>query len=93
MPHKTRVSQASQIESSSALERLEKGRLVSTFVPTNALALTGLSTFRAVGYPEVFLGPQMPWKKFPTLDESCDRRLPHYPAAGPRAPDLLRVIN
>src|SRR5260370_31494779 len=35
----------------------------------------------------------MPWKKLPTPDESCDRRLTHYPAAGPRALDLLRVIN
>src|SRR5207249_6630957 len=36
---------------------------------------------RIVGYPEVILGPQMPWKKFPTPDESCDRRPTHYPAA------------
>src|SRR5713226_2506252 len=49
MPHKTRVSQASQIESSAALERLEKSRLVSTFVPTNALVMTGLANFRVVG--------------------------------------------
>ncbi len=35
----------------------------------------------------------MPWKKLPTPDESCDRILTHYPAAGPRAPDLLCVIN
>src|SRR5260370_42285117 len=35
----------------------------------------------------------MPWKKLPTPDESCDRRLTHYPAAGPRALDLLRMIN
>ena len=35
----------------------------------------------------------MPWKKLPTPDESCDRRLTHHPAAGPCAPDLSRVIN
>jgi rfaE bifunctional protein nucleotidyltransferase chain/domain len=35
----------------------------------------------------------MPWKKLPTPDESCDRRLPHHPAPGPRSPILPRVIN
>jgi hypothetical protein len=46
-----------------------------------------------VGNPEVILKPQVSWKKSPTPEESCDRRLTHYPPAGPHAPDLLRVIN
>jgi hypothetical protein len=48
---------------------------------------------RMVGKPEVILGPQTPWKKLPTPDASCDRRLTHHHAAGPWAADLLRVIN
>src|SRR5260370_1254758 len=46
MPHKTRASQASQIESSAALERLEKSRVVSTFVATNSRVLTSSASFR-----------------------------------------------
>ncbi len=49
MPHKTRVSQASQIKSSLHPEAY-KSRLVSTFVLTNALLG---STERLVGKPEV----------------------------------------
>ena len=48
MPHKTRVSQASQIESSTALERLEKSRLVSTFVPTKRAGVDRTNQLREV---------------------------------------------